>query len=61
MTNSKKVLLKIAEIAVIVAIILILASVLRNIIIKINYPQKYSKYVVRKDIFDNDFKGFDNF
>lgn len=22
-------------------------------------PEKYSKYVVRKDIFDNDFKGFD--
>lgn len=45
MANSKKVLLKIAKIAVIVAIILILAGVLRNIIIKINYPQKYSKYI----------------
>lgn len=45
MAKSETSKFSIAKIAVIVAIILTVVIVLRNVIIKINYPQKYSEYV----------------
>lgn len=45
MSNSRKKAIKIAKILVIAIIILISIIALRTIIIKINYPQKYSEYV----------------
>jgi len=45
LAKNENTLLRVAEIAIIVAIILVVVIILRNIIIKINYPQKYSEYV----------------
>lgn len=45
MAKKRTMLLKIAKIALISAIILIVVIILRNIILKINYPQKYKEYV----------------
>lgn len=45
MTKNRKTLLKVAKIAITVAMILTAIIILRNIIIKINYPQKYNEYV----------------
>ena len=45
MTKNKVLALRVGRVIAIVAIILIIAIVLRNMIIKINYPQKYSEYI----------------
>lgn len=45
MTNNGKIALNTAKILAIAIIILIITISLRSIIIKINYPQKYSEYV----------------
>ena len=45
MKNGNKKTVNVAKILVVAVIILILTIVLRNIIIKISYPQKYGEYV----------------
>ena len=45
MTKNKILALRVGKIIVIVAVILIITIILRNIMIKINYPQKYNEYI----------------
>ena len=45
MAKNKILALKVGKIIVIVAVILIITIILKNIIIKINYPQKYNEQI----------------